>query len=216
MKLMDRLERALGRFAIRNLMTYIVGFTAAVFLISILINQSIIGRIALVPSLVLKGEVWRLITFLFIPPSTSILWIFFALYFYYMVGNSLENEWGSLKFNLYYFIGMIATIAAVFISGGSGSAAYLNLSLFLAFAHLYPNFEILIFFILPIKVKYLAWLQLGIIAFTLLTQPLPYKAAALASIVNYLIFFGGDFINKIKHRRMVYNNRKRFFKEIKR
>ena len=215
MKWLDRLERKFGHLAIRGLMTYIVSGNLIVFLLDELLNMSVTSKLVLVPSLVLKGEVWRLVSYIFIPPSSSILWILFALYFYYMVGSSLEHEWGSFRFNIYYLIGMLATTVAAFITGRGSTAAYLNLSLFLAFAHLYPNFEILLFFFIPVKIKYLAWLELAFIAYTVIVAPVPSKVAALASVVNFLVFFGKDFIDRLNMRRQVYRNRKRFFREIR-
>jgi cell shape-determining protein MreC len=92
---------------------------------------------------------------------------------------------------------------------------HLNLSLFLAFAFLFPNFELMLFFFLPIKIKYLAWLEWLFIAFSVITQPLPNKLTAIASVVNYFIFFGRDLIDDIKTRRRVYTNRKKFRKAMK-
>ena len=212
LKFLDKFDRKYGKFAIRNLMIYIAAGNLAVFLISFMF-PSLPGYLMLIPSLVLKGEVWRLITFIFIPPDTSILFILFAVYFYYMIGNTLEHEWGSFRLNAYYFIGMLATIVAAFITGGT-YGLHLNLSLFLAFAYLYPNHEILLFFVLPVKIKYLAWLNLAFIGFAVITQSLPLKVAAIVSLANYLLFFGDDMIKRIKMRKTSYYNRKNYFKQI--
>jgi len=212
LKFLDKLDRKYGKWAIRNLMIYISAGNLAVFVLSFMF-PSLPNYLALIPSLVLKGQVWRLITFIFIPPDTSILFILFAVYFYYMIGNTLEHEWGSFRLNAYYFVGMLATIIAAFITGGT-YGLHLNLSLFLAFAYLYPNYEILLFFILPVKIKYLAWLNLALIGFTVLTGSLQLKAAAIVSLANYLLFFGDDMIRRIKMRRTSYYNRKNYFKQI--
>ena len=142
------------------------------------------------------------------------LWIFFALYFYYMIGSNLEHAWGAFKFNIFYFCGIILTIIASFLTGAPATAAYLNLSLFLAFAHLYPDFQLLIFFILPVKVKYLAVLTWLYIAYTVIFEPLPLKIMALVPVVLYLLFFGDSLFLQIRQKRQVYANRKRFFAEI--
>jgi hypothetical protein len=211
MQLLNKLERRFGRFAIRGLMVYIVGLNALVYVLSIAYPQSTaIDKLFLVPSLVMKGQLWRLVTFIFIPPAASIIWIFFILYFYYMVGIGLEGEWGSFRFNLYYLAGMIATILAAFAVGEGSSALYLNLSLFLAFAHVYPEFEVLLFFILPVKVKYLAWLNWAFITLTVIAAPLAGKVAALASVANYFLFFGSDIVSGVRHNRSVYRRRRRF------
>lgn len=214
--LLDRLERKLGRnFGIKGLMTYIVGLNAIVFFL-LLIDQT--GRfynmLMLVPELVLKGEVWRLVTYTFIPPTTSIFWFIFTLYFYYMIGSTLEHEWGTFKFNAYYLIGMIGTTIAAFLTGGGTTAVYLNLSLFLAFAYMFPNYQILLFFILPVKMKYLAWVDVAFIVYAVLTEPLAGKAAAVVSILNFIIFFGRDIFIRIKSGRSAYYNRRRFDAKI--
>jgi membrane associated rhomboid family serine protease len=207
MSLLDKLERRFGRYAIRQLMMYIVGINGLVYFLSFAYPESnALSKLALDPYLIMHGEVWRLITYIFIPPSASVLWIFFILYFYYIVGTGLEHEWGGFKFNIYYFTGMIGTTVAAFITGQGATALYLNLSLFLAFAYVYPNYEILLFFIVPVKVKYLAWLNWIFIAFTVLTAPLPAKAAAIVSVLNYFLFFGKDIV----HTTSAYQRRRDF------
>ena len=211
MNLLDRMERRFGRYAIRELIVYIVGLNALIYFLRYAYPQSgAIGKLVLDPYLIMRGEVWRLITFVFIPPATSILWIFFILYFYYIVGIGLEREWGSFRFNIYYFTGMLATGLAAFITGQGATALYLNLSLFLAFAYVYPDYQILLFFILPVKVKYLAWLNWAFIAFTVLTAPLSGKVAALVSVGNYFLFFGSDIFSNIRQRGSTYQRRRPF------
>lgn len=209
MRWFDKLERKLGHFAIPNLMTYIVGLNAIVFVMTYISQQSLY-RIMLVPSLVLQGEVWRLITFIFIPPTTSPLWAAFVLYFYYMIGTSLEHEWGTFKFNLFYLIGIIGAILSAFISDSIVSSTYINLSLFLAFARIFPDYEILIFFLFPVKMKYLAWLNWFIFILTIITAPWSAKLAAIASLINYFIFFGKDMLTTTKSNRVVRQNRRQF------
>ena len=216
MKWLDKLERKFGRYAIRNLMMYIIALNMAVYLIMLTDRTGwVIRKLMLIPSLVLKGEIWRLLTYIFIPPESSMVFIFFVLYFYYLIGTSLEQQWGSFKFNVYYLIGMLGTTIAAFITGKGATGVYLNLSLFLAFAYMYPNYEILLFFFIPVKVKYLGWLNIAFIAYAVLTEPLPGKAAALASIINFIVFFGRDFINFIKTKIQVHRNRKKFFRDIR-
>jgi hypothetical protein len=209
MKWMNKLERKYARLAIKNLMYYIV-FLNAVILLLILMDRRVIFLLSLNPVLILQGEVWRLVSYVFIPPTTSLFFAVFVLYFYYMVGTALEQEWGSFRFNLYYLIGMLGTTAAAFIAGGGTTAVYLNMSLFLAFAYIYPNFEILLFLVAPVKVKYLAWVYWGFIGYTVVTAPLPAKAAALISLANFLLFFGEDVFRNLKRRYQVSRNRKKF------
>jgi hypothetical protein len=209
---MDRLERRFGRYAVDNLIVYIVGLNGFVYLLTLIEpTGTYVRKLMLVPALVLRGEIWRLITYVFIPPSTSPLWIIFVLHFYYMIGTSLEAEWGSFKFNLYYLIGMLGTTLAAFLSlTGATTSVYLNLSLLLAFARMFPDYELLLFFILPLKVKYLAVAEWVFIGFTVLTAPAPAKIAALASVINYFVFFGKDILFGLKLGRQSYNKRKEF------
>ena len=217
MNWLDKLERRLGRFAIKGLMAYIVGITGIVYALSYFDNsRAVIGKLMLIPQLVLRGEVWRLVTYIFIPPNASIMWILFTLYFYYMVGNALEHEWGSFKFNIFYLTGMIGTTIAAFITGYGATSLYLNLSLFLAFAKIYPNYELLLFFVIPVKVKYLAMVNWAFIIFTILAGDMSTRLIAIVSIINYFLFFSREILAGNKNRRQVYNNRRRFKTELPR
>lgn len=215
MNWLNKLERKYSHLAIKNLMYYIVFLNALIYIL-ILIDHtgSVIPLLTLNPTLVLQGEVWRLVSYIFIPPSASPIFIIFILYFYYMVGTGLEQEWGTFKFNLYYLVGMLGTTVATFITGGGATAIYLNLSLFLAFAYIYPNFEVLLFLLLPVKVKYLAWLNWFFIGFTVMSGTLPAKAAALVSIANFFLFFGKDIYKNLQRRQQVNKNRKKFRSQI--
>lgn len=216
MKWMNRLERKYGKYAISHLIFYIIALNALVFLLSMAApGKPLLDLLVLDPRRVLQGEVWRLLTYIFIPPSQSPIWIIFLLYFYYLVGTGLEQAWGAFRFNLYYVLGLAGTTLAAFITGAGYTGAYLNLSLFLAFAHLYPDFEIMLFLILPVKIKYLAWLNWALMGFTLIFYALPYKIAAVAAVVNFFIFFGPDIYRNIKLRRQVQKNRRKYFSEVR-
>lgn len=173
-----------------------------------------VSRLYLDPHLVLKGEVWRLFTFIFIPPTFSMIFVIFILYFYYMIGFGLERQWGSFKFNLYYLLAIIGTIVAAFVSGQRVTAVYINLSLFLAFARIYPDYEILLFMILPVKVKYLAWFNWIVFGYTIIVQPLPAKLAAIVSLINYFIFFGKSLMLDIRRKSKGYYKRKKFQRKV--
>jgi Uncharacterized membrane protein (homolog of Drosophila rhomboid) len=187
-------------------------------------SGTLYNLLVLDPALVMQGQIWRLVTYIFIPPQVSLLFIVFMLLFYYTAGVGLEQEWGSFKFNLYYLIGMIATTIAAFFTHTEATALYLNLSLFLAFAHLFPTYEILLFMFIPLKVKYLAWFYWAFFIYTIISAILTYSiyapqllfgkiAVVVASIVNYLIFFGPELIQHNRRRRQVYDNRKRIYSE---
>jgi len=212
--LLDKLEKRIGKFCIRNLMIYIIAMNAVVFLMAYLFPElNIVSRLALVPELVLKGEVWRLVTFLFIPMSFHPFWIIFTLYFYYMIGTSLEHEWGAFKFNVYYFIGVLGTIAGAFL-GGLGTSTFLNLSLIFAFAYLFPNYQIMIFFFFPVKIKYLALFYAAGLVFTFALMPIVGLITVLGSAVNFILFFWKDIYYRIRFNRKAYMNQKEFKEKI--
>lgn len=211
---LNKIEKKFGRYSIRNLMLYITVLNGVVFLLSYLGNNYLfMSKLMLSPSLVMQGEVWRLVTFLFIPPSTSPMWLIFALYFYYMIGSELEHEWGSFKFNIYYLVGALGTIGAAFL-GGIGSAMFLNFSLIFAFSYLFPNFQIMIFFIIPVKMKYLSLAYLAILIYMFWSVPLLGLITIGGSVLNFLLFFGKDIIARIATGRKVYYNRRSYASKI--
>ena len=195
-----KLERRFGRFCISNLMLYIVTTMLFVAIFDMVIGFPLSQWFTLIPSLVMRGQVWRLITFIFLPPSGSPLLLVLSLYFYYVLGSTLERVWGTFRFNLYYLFGLIGCMIAGMISG-YGTNVYLNLSLFLAFAYLFPDHQVLLFMIIPIKMKYLAYLNWALFAVELLTGSWAAKAAIIASLINFFIFFGPDIVNRIRGRR---------------
>lgn len=214
-----RIERKLGKYSIKNLMLYITALNCATALLSIVLSQTemsntIMMNLMLIPSLVMHGEVWRLVTFLFIPPTTSPLWLLFTLYFYYMVGNTLEHEWGSFKFDLYYLIGVLGTIGATFLTGGIGTSVFLNFSLIFAFSYLFPNYQIMIFFFIPIKMKYLS-LAYAVLLIYMFRGDLLYGLITVGgSVLNFLLFFGKDIIIRLSTGRKAYYNRRSYEAKI--
>ena len=201
MKFLDRLSYKYGRHAIENLMLYIVIGMAIIFISDFLllpqIGISLSALLAFDKAAILSGQIWRIFTFIFIPPDSSLIFIIFALYFYWMIGSGLESAWGSFKFNVYYLVGILGTIAAGLLTGYANNY-YLNLSLFFAFAALYPDFQVLLFFILPVKIKWLAWLDAAYFVISFFRSGLGGKIALLVAIANFLLFFGGDFFRRIK------------------
>lgn len=202
MKWIYKLEYKYGRQAIENLMYYIVGGMAVIFVMDIIlanagIVNSLYSLLTFDRALIFKGQLWRIISFIFLPPDSSLLFIVFALYFYYFIGTSLESAWSSFRFNAYYFTGVICTIIFGLITGYTTNT-YLNMSLFFAFAVLFPDNKVTLFFILPIKVKYLALLDAVFFIIELIVVPISYKIALLVAIGNFLLFFAEDFARKIK------------------
>lgn len=198
MNWLDKLERRLGRFALPGLMRVVVVGMALVFCCELLFPQAMLEYyLYFSPALIAQGQVWRIFTFIFLPPQSSLLFIVFALYFYYFIGNALENEWGSFRFTLYYLLGVVGTIIAGLLTGGATNS-YLNLSLFFAFAALYPNMQVLLFFFIPIKIKWLAYLDAALFAYQFLLGTWQTRAAILASLLNFLIFFGPSVLRQIR------------------
>lgn len=201
MKLLDRWSYKYGRYAIENLMIYIVIGMAIVFASDFLllpqIGVSLSSLLAFDRAAILSGQIWRIVTFIFIPPDSSMLFILFSLYFYWLIGGGLESAWGAFKFNIYYLVGILGTIIAGMLTGYATNY-YLNMSLFFAFAALYPDFQVLLFFILPIRIKWLALLDALYFLISFIFAGLGGKIALLVAVANFLLFFGGEFISRIK------------------
>lgn len=218
MKWLNKLERKYGRYAIHGLMKYIVIANVIVFIVDMLANGFATNLLFFNPALVMQGQIWRLFTFVLIPPNTSPIWIFFALYFSYIIGNGLEQAWGSFKFNIYYLIGILATVIMGFLGAfitplgllSISTGYYLNLSMFLAFATIYPNFEVLVFMVLPVKMKYLALLDGILLGIDFLRGGIVIKLLIAAGIINYFIFFGKEFIQLFHTKKVVKKNKERF------
>lgn len=196
----DKLTNRYRRLAIQSLMKYIVICMGAVFILDLFFAYQLTGYLLFSKAAIMEGQIWRLISFIFIPISRSPLFVIFVLYFYYMIGEALEKEWGAAKFNLFYFIGIAGTIVAGLITGFA-SNHYLNLSLFFAFAILFPNFELRLFFILPVKVSWLAYLNAAYFLYMLIVSGWPQRIALLVSVANIILFFQNDVRNRIAQNR---------------
>jgi hypothetical protein len=205
MGLLDKLEKKFRNLAVPNVTLYLIMGQVLFYVLS-MAGRFDLGRIVLVPALVLAGEWWRLITFLFIPPLTNLIFAFFAWYMFYLMGGALEGHWGTFRYNLFLLVGYIVTVAVAFLFPLSAATnIFIGGSVFLAFAFLFPEFEILIFFILPVKMKWLAlitWITYG---YQLFVGPWSTRLFVLASISNFLLFFGKDILWRMKtgNRRMV-------------
>jgi hypothetical protein len=162
------------------------------------------------PEKIRHGEVWRLVTYIFIPQTMSPLWVIFALWFLWWVGEGTERAMGAFQFTLYFVIGMIGTTIAAFFFGSNFSNAMLMSSLFFAFARFYPEEMIYILFILPVRIKWLAWIYAAFLILGFFTGSNSYRAALVAAFANYLIFFGPELVQAVRHRRGVTERRRRF------
>lgn len=199
--LLDKLQRKLGRYAIPNLMLYIVAGMALVFVVDMVVYPvtgfSASSLFAFNRALIMRGQIWRLITFIFMPPSYNALFLILSLYFYWMIGTSLQGQWGSFRFNLFYLCGVIGCAVAGMLTGYT-SNSYLNMSLFLAFALIYPDFTVLMLF-LPVKVKWLALIDAGLMLLMFLTASWAERLAEIISLANLALFFWRDGYLTIKN-----------------
>jgi len=190
------------RFGFENLMRYIVIGNALVFLLMMFTRNndaSALNFLYFSPQRLLRGEVWRIFTFVFVPDTTSPFMLVLSLYFYYWIGSTLEREWGTAKFNLYYFSGVLLTVIGAILAGliGSGSVAvagsmYVNLSMFLAFAFLFPDVQVLLFFIIPIKMKWLAYADGALFLIEILRSAVAADWAGVilpvVALLNFAVF----------------------------
>jgi membrane associated rhomboid family serine protease len=210
MRWLDRLEQTFGNWAIPQFPLFIAAANGVIYILGV-VNPAFTDRLWLDPVAVHAGEYWRLITFLFIPPSMGPIGMVFWLYLLFQCATALENEWGEFRFCFFYLIGALATLlGAFFITHTSLSNVPLNTTLFLAFATLYPDFELLLFFILPVKIKYLAWLIWLGLAWNFVWDGFLTRVAIGASLLNYAIFFGPELWQKAVLKGQVFRNRQRF------
>ena len=183
---------------IPNLMLYIVLGTAVVYLMSSLAgNYYLYSLLYFDRELILQGQVWRLITYPLTYNAGSLLLTAISLFCYYSLGRAMENIWGTLRFNLYYLSGVVMMDIYCMIFGGYASVSYQNLSLFLAYATLFPDAHFLLFFIIPIKAWVFALIDLLSVLMGLITNPFPYNLFSVISLANYFLFFGKDVLNVI-------------------
>ena len=212
MNWLNKLERKCGRIGIPYLMYILSALMLAVFLVEFVRpDLGISSYLYLNMDLVAQGQVWRLLSFLILPPNSSPVWILFSLYFYSLIGNLLEREWGTFKFTFFYLVGVLGTILGALFTG-SATNSFLNLSLFLAFAAVYPNFQVMLFFLIPIKVKYLAILDAVYFVVVLILGTWPLRVSILMSLLNVLLFFGGDFFRTVRQQIKYSKTRRQFRK----
>ncbi len=213
MPLLNTLELKLGHLAIPGLIRAVVGINLIVF-VAYKLNPEILPLLALDPALVMQGEIWRLVTYIFIPsfghPMIEYINVFFYLYFLWIVGDGLEHAWGTFKLNLFYLTGMLGTTIAAFLFPGFSSNGLLNTSLLFAFATLFPDFQMLLFLILPIRIKWVAWFTFALVVFGFLGGSWNMRAATVAALGNYLLFFWQPILELTQNRRFIAKRRRDF------
>ena len=221
---LDKMERRFGRYAIRNLTMYLLAGYAIGYLLSFTMPQ-LLTYFTLEPALILKGQVWRLLSWVIIPPNDNIILVIFMMLLYYSLGNTLESYWGAFRYNVYIFSGILFTVIGAFIVNGliggiTGfgslySTYYINMSIFLACASIMPDYQLLLYGIIPIKMKWLAILDVVLLAVDAVQGGLIIRIVIIASLLNFIIFF---FCNRNLrgHSPKQAARRKKFQKQISR
>jgi len=224
-KLYDGVQRfcaAHPRFGIPNLMRVIVIGNVAVYVLMLLTQANDANAMSFLTfnlNALLHGEVWRLVTFVFVPAYSSPFALLISLYFYYWIGSTLERQWGTAKFNLYYISGALLTVLGVvlasLITGNpyltAAGTGYVNLSMFFAFAFLFPDTTVLLFFILPVRMKWLAYLDGALFAFDIIKAIGAHNWAGvvlpIVALLNFAVFIWPE-VHYLKERAKYQNSRK--------
>ncbi len=210
---------------IKNLILYIVAGQALVFILqNTAAGGEFVARwLTFIPSRILHGEVWRLVTFAIVPQFGNVLNMLLACLFYYSIGTNLEREWGRMKFTVYYLSGLLMIIAYCFLmSIWYGDAVliianthWLNMSLFLAFAALYPDAQLRLYFIIPVKMKWVALLDAIYLLANVIFGRFPANLLPIVAILNFFCYFASDFVRYFRRSRFENRNRIDFRKKTR-
>jgi hypothetical protein len=225
MNWLDRAEARFGHLAIQGLGRILVGFNLLVYVLYKLFPHTL-ELLRLDPALVWQGQVWRLFTFIFIPrfgfffggastPTGEAIGLFFYLLFLNFIAAGLEQAIGAFKLNVYYFIGMLAIMISSMFLGGANSAPFLlNSTLLFAFARHFPD-AVMYWLIIPVKMKWLAWLEAGFLLFFFIVADFSYRVSLIVCMSNYLLFFGRGHLLDATGRVEVSERRQRFDADVR-
>ena len=210
-RLLTRLERRFGRFAPSGITIWLVGLTGLAW-VMLYLRPELTGEFTLDRQALAAGEWWRLVSFLFLPwnVGTTTWDAFFAifdLWLLYIVGNSLESQWGSFRFELFYLLAALATIGASLLFG-SVTNLYINEALILAFATEFPDYELMMLFILPVKMKWLGYLMAGVFVWQFVSRGMAERAGMIVAIGVFLIFCGGTLLERARGKAKVASQRR--------
>lgn len=206
MSFLDKLERRLGFLAFHNLTLYlIIGQVAMFGLASFSPNSGeVLGNLAFSWNLFLSGDYWRIFTFVLIPPETHWLFMVFAWLIFYMMGSFLEQHWGTFRYNVYVLVGVLGAVLSGLLDRSFVISNYfLGLSIWFGFSYLNPNYELRLFFVLPVKVKWLAYVSLGIVALIFFGSNIWGKLIIICSLLNFPLFFGEDIVRGLRSKQRV-------------
>lgn len=200
-KFLDKLEAKHPNWALDGLMRYISLFMILIYFLNS--NQILTyDQLILSKSYIMEGQIWRLFTFLLIPISNNAFFLIFELMILIMCADGIESVMGSFKLTMYYLLGALFMIIASLIDPNIQlTSYYLYLTLFFGYATLFPNQEMLLFFIIPIKIKYLAYFSGVLIILLFLAASIPGKISIVLSVANYLLFFAIPALNGIRYER---------------
>lgn len=208
MNFLNKLERKIGKYAVPNLTLYIIGTYVVGYLLYFM-APSVLQFLMLNPAEILHGQVWRIVSWLLIPPSSFGIFTILMLFVYYSLGNTLERSWGTFRYNVYIFGGILTTIIGSFVLylvslviggsvyaelmsylyAGSFSTYYISMSIFLGFALTYPDMQMMLYFLIPIKIKWLAILDVVFLAIAMIQGDWGTRVVILSSLANVLVFF---------------------------
>ena len=195
----DRFCAKHPRFGISNLMLYIVIGQVAVFILDLFFRGMLSSYwLPFSRDLILHGQVWRLVTFIFLPSdSGNPFFLLLGCYFYYWIGTMLEREWGTARFTLFYLSGVVLSVLSGMILGIT-DIYYINLSIFLVIATLYGEMQVLLFFVIPVRVKYFGLFAAAMWLFSFLTAGWLYKVSYLLSMLGFVLFFGPQALRSVR------------------
>jgi hypothetical protein len=231
---MSNFEKKFGKYAIKNLSLMLIMCYAVGYLITF-VNSNFLWYLTLNPYAILHGQIWRLFTWIVVPPeSSNLFFVLIMLYFYYSLGTTLERTWGTYRYNVYLLSGMLFTVVGSFLmmgfcallyrvplaqAGEVGSlffsTYYINMSIFLAFAATFPEVQVLLMFIIPIKVKVLGIIYGVILLAEFLMGNVYSRFAMAASLFNFLVFWIGS-RNHIHMSPRQVKRRQEFKREVRR
>jgi membrane associated rhomboid family serine protease len=187
----DRFCAKHPRFGVPRLMLYLIIGQVVVFLLDLFTNGLASNLLYFSRTAILHGQVWRLVTFVFLPNASNPFYLLLGCYFYYWIGQMLEREWGTTKFTLFYLSGVVLSIISGMILGYA-SIYYINLSIFLVIATLYGEMQVLLFFVIPVKMKWMALIDVALILVAVIENVLDGNWVGalmpVASFVNYFVF----------------------------
>lgn len=204
MNFLQKIERKYGRYVVPGLTNYIIA-TYIIGYILYAINPGWLEYITLEPGLILQGQIWRLVSWVLIPPGSPNIFTIITLIFYYSVGMTLERTWGGFRYNVYIFGGLIFTVIGAFVAyliakaglpagsipliGGAFSTYYISMSIYLAFALTYPDMQVLLYLVIPVKMKWMGLVYVAFIVYDCINMSRVGRVAVIASLLNFMVFF---------------------------